>query len=163
MKQIKNVVGAVSGDTLVKVIIPSSPFLGQEAMVPVSAIGGGGESGEWSPTPTNIGGTNPIVTIIYGNYSRVGGVVTCSLFFEVEMDAAELTANFSLDLPIASDFVAAKNAFGIISYSELSNGEFASQGINADPATNKLILNVASTSNGFAFQSLTAMLQYVII
>jgi hypothetical protein len=41
MKQIKNVVGAVSGDTLVKVIIPSSPFLGQEAMVPVSALGGG--------------------------------------------------------------------------------------------------------------------------
>jgi hypothetical protein len=135
---------------------------------PLVAIGGGGgsanvSSGQWNPTSTNIGGTNPIVNIIYGNYSRVESVVTCSLFFEVEMDAAEQTASFLLDLPIPSNFDAEKNAFGIISYSELANGELASQVILANPSNDKVQFNIGSTSNGFAFQYLTAIFQYVII
>jgi hypothetical protein len=162
MKQIKNVVGAVSGDTLVKVIIPSSPFLGQEAMVPVSAIGGG-ESGEWNPTTTNVGGTNPLVNIISGNYSRVGGVVTCSLFFEVTMDAAESVAIFNLGLPILSSFTQAKNAFGIISYNAIGDPEFVSWGIAADVGADQITFNVASLTDGYNFQYLYAILQYVII
>jgi hypothetical protein len=121
------------------------------------------ESGQWNPTPINVDGTNPIVTIIYGNYSRVGSVVTCSLFFEFEQDAAENVGNFELDLPIASDFAQEKNAFGIISYSNLGDGELFSQLISAKPATNKLNFYIESTTNGFVFQYLTAMLQYVII
>lgn len=121
------------------------------------------ESGAWNPTPTNTGGTNPIVAIGKGNYSRVGSVVTCSLFFEVEMDAAENSAQFTLDLPIASNFTNAKDAFGIISFTDIGNGEFQSFGIAADVAGNQIQISVGSLSNGATFQNLVAILQYVII
>ena len=121
------------------------------------------ESGAWNPTPTNTGGTNPIVTIPRGNYSRVGAVVTCSLFLDLQMDAAESIAEFTLDLPIASNFTDVKDAFGIISFTEIGNGEFQSFGISADVAGNQIKMQVASLSNGTPFQFLLAMLQYVII
>jgi hypothetical protein len=121
------------------------------------------ESGQWNPTPTNTGGTNPIVTIQGGNYSRVGGVVTCSLFLDVEMDAAENTAQFELDLPIASDFTNAKNAFGILAYSEVGNAELDGWIISANTTNNKIVIEVTSVTNAHSFQSLYAVLQYVII
>jgi hypothetical protein len=157
------VLGAAAPDDVMYIVDTSTNTSKQIAVEDI--VGGipDIESGQWNPTPTNIGGTNPIVTIIFGNYSRVGGVVTCSLFFEIEMDAAENTAQVLLDLPIASNFTAEKNAFGIISYSDLSNGELGSQGIQASPSTDKLQFNIGSITNGFAFQYLTAMLQYVII
>lgn len=121
------------------------------------------ESGQWNPTPTNIGGTNPIVSIQGGNYSRVGGVVTCSLFFDLEMDAAENNAQFELDLPITSDFTNAKNAFGVIAYSAVGNGELTTWSISANTTTNKIEIDVTSVTSGHSFQSLYVILQYVII
>jgi hypothetical protein len=121
------------------------------------------ESGAWNPTATNAGGTNPIVTIIRGNYSRVGSVVTCSLFFDVDMDAAESFATFTLDLPISSNFANAKDAFGIISYNDLGNGEFQNWIISADVAGNQIQMGVTSATNQASFQSLQAVLQYVIV
>jgi hypothetical protein len=121
------------------------------------------ESGAWNPTATNTGGTNPIVTIQRGNYSRVGGVVTCSLFFDVEMDAAESVATFTLDLPIPSNFANGKDAFGIISFNDLGNGEFLGWIISADVAGNQIQMDVTSATNGVSFQSLQAVLQYIII
>jgi hypothetical protein len=121
------------------------------------------ESGQWSPTPTNTGGTNPTVIIDRGNYSRVGGVVTCSLFIGLDMDAAESTAQFTLDLPIASNFSNGKDAFGIVSFTEVGNGEFQSYAITADVAGNQIEMQVVSLTNGTTFQYLQAILQYVII
>lgn len=121
------------------------------------------ESGVWNPTPTNTGGTNPIVSILAGNYSRVGGVVTCSLFIGVDMDAAESLARFTLDLPIASNFTNAKDAFGIVSFNDLGNGEFQGYAIQADVAGNQIEMQVSSLTNGVSFQYLQAILQYVII
>lgn len=121
------------------------------------------ESGQWNPTPTNTGGTNPTVAIQGGNYSRVGGVVTCSLFFDVDMDAAENAAQFELDLPLASDFTNVKNAFGIISFSAVGNGEFDGWLISANTTSNKIVIDVISVTNAYSFQSLYAILQYVII
>jgi hypothetical protein len=121
------------------------------------------ESGAWNPTPTNTGGTNPTVSIDRGNYSRVGGVVTCSLFIGLDMDAAESVAQFTLDLPIASNFTNAKDAFGIISFNDLGSGEFQSYAITADVAGNQIKMEVSSLTNGYSFQFLQAILQYVII
>jgi hypothetical protein len=121
------------------------------------------ESGAWNPTPTNTGGTNPVVLILAGNYSRVGTVVTCSLFIDLQMDAAESIGTFTLDLPIASNFSNAKDAFGILSYSNIGNGEFQDWSISADVAGNQIEISVTSLSAGVPFQFLTAILQYVII
>jgi hypothetical protein len=121
------------------------------------------ESGAWNPTATNIGGTNPVVSILRGNYSRVGTVVTCSLFIDLEMDAAETIGTFTLDLPIASNFTNAKDAFGIVSFSDIGNGEFQSFVISADVAGNQIEISVGSLTAGTSFQFLYAVLQYVII
>jgi hypothetical protein len=121
------------------------------------------ESGSWNPTATNTGGTNPIVSIQGGNYSRVGGVVTCSLFFDLDMDAAENNAQFELDLPVASDFTNAKNAFGIINFYGVGNGTFVGWNISANTTNNKILIQIGSLSNGDSFQSFVAILQYVII
>lgn len=121
------------------------------------------ESGAWNPTATNTGGTNPVVSVLAGNYSRVGTVVTCSLFLEVQMDGAESVANFTLDLPIASNFANAKDAFGIISYNEIGNGQFQGWLISADVAGNKIEMEITSGTAGDSFQNIQAILQYVII
>ena len=121
------------------------------------------ESGDWSPTPTNGGGTNPVITILKGNYSRVGTVVTCSLLLEVQMDIAESVANFLLDLPIASNFTNAKDSFGIISYNEIGNGQFQGWLISANVAGNKIEMEITSGTAGDGFQNIQAILQYIII
>ena len=121
------------------------------------------ESGAWNPTATNTGGTNPVVSVSAGNYSRVGTVVTCSLFFEVGMDGAESVANFTLDLPIASNFANAKDAFGLVSYNNIGDGEFQGWIISADVASNEIEMEITSLTNGTAFQFIQAILQYVII
>lgn len=121
------------------------------------------ESGAWNPTPTNIGGTNPVVVIVSGNYSRVGSVVTCSLFIDLQMDAAETYGTFTLDLPIASNFTNAKDAFGIVTFSNIGNGEFQGFGISADVAGNQIEISVGSLTAGASFQFLYAILQYIII
>jgi len=162
MKQIRNRVSQVSSDTLVNVIIPSSPFLGQEAMVPVSAIGGGGESGSWNPTTTNVTGS-PTVNVIAGNYSRVGSVVTCSLFLGVTMGVAENVCEFRLDLPIVSDFAQEKNAFGIIGYNTASDGELVNWNVKANTSTDDISIELESVTDEFAYEYIYAILQYVII
>jgi hypothetical protein len=157
------VLGAAAPDDVMYIV---ETLTGTSKQIAVEDIVGGIpdiESGDWNPTPTNTGGTNPIVTVPRGNYSRVGSVVTCSLFFEVEMDAAESVAEFTLDLPIASNFADAKDAFGIVSFNDVGNGEFAGYGISADVAGNQIKVNVYSLNNGYSFQYLQAILQYVII
>jgi len=121
------------------------------------------ESGDWSPTPTNIGGTNPTISVLRGNYSRVGSVVTCSLYLGVDMALTESVAQFTLDLPIASNFSNAKDAFGIVSYNNIGDGEFMSWNIQADVTGNQIEMQVTSLSNSASFQFIQVILQYVII
>lgn len=155
--------GAAAADDILYIVDTS---INQSRKIEVQNLVGGLpdiESGAWNPTPTNIGGTNPVVGILAGNYSRVGTVVTCSLFIDLQMDAAETLGTFTLDLPISSNFTNAKDAFGIVSFSDIGIGEFQSFGINADVAGNQIEISVASLTAGTNFQFLTAILQYVII
>jgi hypothetical protein len=146
-------------DVFLKVAKVSNSFIElEEGISPMSQV----QSGSWNPTATNVLGS-PTINIVNGNYSRVGSVVTCSLFFEVTMGTGEASCTFDLDLPIASDFTQSKNAFGVVQYNDLEVGEFLSWGIAADTATNKIVMNFASASNEFSFQYLYAVLQYVII
>ena len=157
------VLGAAAPDDVMYIVDTSTNTSKQIAVEDI--VGGipDIESGAWNPTPTNTGGTNPSVTILAGNYSRVGGVVTCSLYIGIDMDAAESLAEFTLNLPIASNFTNAKDAFGIISFNDLGTGEFQGYNINADVAGNQIQMSVSSLTIGTSFQYLQAILQYVII
>ena len=118
-------------------------------------------SGNWTPVVS--GETySEIVTIQRANYSRVGNIVTCSLFIDVELDAAETQADFQFSLPVASNFTNVKDAFGIVAYNG-DKSEFISWVINADVATNNIQLYVESVTTAYSFQSLYVMLQYEIV
>jgi hypothetical protein len=121
------------------------------------------ESGAWNPTPTNIGGTNAIFNLIQGNYSRVGNVVTCSLLIDLGMGTGETLSNFELDLPISSNFTSNKDAFGIISQTNLGDGELAAFNISANISNNKIVIEITSLTAEHTFQFLIVVLQYVII
>jgi hypothetical protein len=115
-------------------------------------------SGNWTPVVS--GETySEIVTIQGANFSRVGSIVTCSLFIDVELDAAETQARFLISLPVASDFTNNKDAFGIIAF----NGditELVGWEMQADTANNKINIGVDSTTTGWTYQFLYVMLQY---
>jgi hypothetical protein len=119
------------------------------------------QSGSWNPTAVSTDG-NPTVDVISGNYSRVGGVVTCSLFLGVTL-APENVVAFRLDLPIASNFVAEKNAFGIIGYNNATNGELVNWNIKANVISNEIEIELTSLTDEFTFEYLYAILQYVVI
>jgi len=121
-------------------------------------------SGTWIPTVTNVG-TNPIVTVLSGNYSRVDNVVTCSLFLDVTMDALETQAVFTLTLPIASNFTQPKNAFGVLAYngSNVAISELTGWGISADTTAKEVSIDMLSLTPGNNFQYTYLMFQYVIL
>ena len=118
-------------------------------------------SGNWTPVVS--GETySEIVNIQGANFSRVGSIVTCSLFIDLDLDPAETQANFQFSLPVASDFTNAKDAFGIVAFNGVIS-ELVNWGIQADTATNKIVIAVTSTTTGYAFQSLYVMLQYEVL
>jgi len=121
-----------------------------------------GMSGQWDPTPTNVIGS-PTVSIISGNYSRVGTVVTCSLFLDVTMGVAEDACTFSLDLPIASNFSAEKDAFGIIAYNGSPSTNLELWNIRASVSNNNIEIELDASADELNLQYLYAILQYVII
>jgi restriction endonuclease S subunit len=118
-------------------------------------------SGTWTPVVSGES-YSEIVTIQGANYSRVGTIVTCSLFIQLELDAAETIADFKISLPVASDFINSKDAFGIIAFNgDIS--EFIDWNLRADTATNKINIAVSSTTAGITYQYLSVMLQYEVL
>lgn len=120
------------------------------------------QSGSWNPTPTNVSGS-PTVAIQGGNYSRVGGVVTCSLFLDVTMGVAENICEFRLDLPIASNFTTVRDAFGIIAYNGATPTELVNWNIKSNIATNDISIELQSITDEFNYTYIYVILQYVVI
>jgi hypothetical protein len=118
-------------------------------------------SGSWNPTAIGTDG-DPTVNVIAGNYSRVGDVVTCSLFLGVTL-APENVVAFRLDLPIASNFAQEKNAFGIIAYNGVTPTELINWNIKASVATNDIEIELTSLTDEFTFEYIYAVFQYVVI
>jgi hypothetical protein len=120
------------------------------------------QNGSWNPTTTNVIGS-PTVSVLAGNYSRVGSVVTCSLFLDVTMGVTENICEFRLDLPIASNFAATKDAFGIIAYKNATDGELVNWNIKANTATDDISIELESVTDEFNYTYLYVILQYVVI
>ena len=156
------VLGAAAPDDVMYIVDTSTNTSKQIAVEDI--VGGipDIESGQWNPTPTNVAGS-PTVIVLAGNYSRVGGVVTCSLFLDVTQGAAENVCEFRLDLPIASSFANVKDAFGIIAYNNAIDGELVNWNIKANTSTDDISIELTSVTDEFAYEYIYAILQYVII
>jgi hypothetical protein len=156
------VLGAAAPDDVMYIV---DTLTGTSKQIAVEDIVGGIpdiESGQWNPTPINVTGS-PTVNVLAGNYSRVGGVVTCSLFLEVTQGAAESDCDFRLDLPIASNFANVKDAFGIIAYNGITPTELVNWNIKANTASDDISIELVSVTDEFNYQYIYAILQYVII
>lgn len=186
MKQIKNVVGQVSGDTLVKVIIPSSPFLGQEAMVPVSAIGGGGGGEGFTSVISDsldvtengtevsiegVGGSYiPTFDVTVGSavvepsrsiYSRSGDIVTASILFNITFGTLESQTVFRFTLPIPATFTRTSNCIGTVTYGQdLSKMTYFY--VFADSATSSVEVGMGITPGSTKLQDVVVQIQYQI-
>jgi hypothetical protein len=156
------VLGAAAPDDVMYIVDTSTNTSKQIAVEDI--VGGipDIESGQWNPTPTNLIGS-PTVSVVGGNYSRVGSVVTCSLFLDVTMGVAEDACTFSLDLPIASNFSAEKDAFGIIAYNGSPSTNLELWNIKASVSNNNIEIELDASADELNLQYLYAILQYVII
>jgi hypothetical protein len=147
-------------DVFLKVAKVSNSFIElEEGISPMSQV----QSGEWFPSITDIDASNPIVSVIRANYSRVGSIVTCSLFLDVTMGTGATQCIFGLSLPIPSVFAFVKDAFGIIAYNGGTPTELESWNIKAKLGSNEIAIELQSTTAEFNYQYLYAVLQYVII
>ena len=73
-------------------------------------------SGTYSPTVSGV--VNAITaTPNSATFIKVGGIVTCSIQLEIQMDGGETTGSFELSLPVASNFTSTKNLFGLMQWS----------------------------------------------
>jgi hypothetical protein len=118
-------------------------------------------SGTW--TPTISGETyGEIVVVVGANYTRIGNIVSCSFFLDIELDAAQTEADFQISLPVPSNFAIGKDAFGIVAYNG-DNSEFVGWELAADPATDKLSVVIGSTTAGWAYQFIYVICQYQVI
>ena len=156
------VLGAAAPDDVMYIV---ETLTGTSKQINVEDIVGGIpdiESGQWNPTPTNVSGS-PTVSVLAGNYSRVGSVVTCSLFLDVTMGTAENVCEFRLDLPISSNFANVKDAFGIIAYNGVTPTELVNWNIKANIASDDINIELESITDEFNYQYIYAILQYVII
>jgi hypothetical protein len=152
---------SAASDDLLYIVDVSNTTQSPEGTSSQIELGNIVSSGNWTPVVS--GETYSEIVIIQGaNYSRVGSIVTCSLFINVDLDAAETQADFQFSLPVASNFTNAKDAFGIVAFNG-DKSEFLSWGISADVATNKIQIEIAALTAAFSFQSLYVMLQYEIV
>jgi hypothetical protein len=77
-------------------------------------------SGTWTPIFSNNAGACGTVTLTTAYYSRVGNIVTCTIYASVDTDfSSVVTGNFDFTFPIAPT---STNARGITSFNQYTNG-----------------------------------------
>ena len=114
-------------------------------------------------TPTISGETyGETVVVVGANYTRIGNIVSCSFFLDIELDAAQTEADFQISLPVPSNFAVAKDAFGIVAYNG-DKSEFVGWELKANTATDKINVVIGSTTAGWAYQFIYVMCQYQVI
>lgn len=77
-------------------------------------------SGTWTPTFSNNSGALGSVTLTSAYYSRVGNIVTCTIYGSVDTDfSSVISGSFDFTFPIAP---ISSNAIGLTSFSQYTNG-----------------------------------------
>ena len=93
-------------------------------------------SGEFTPV---ISGENDCTaTCFRALYSRVNNIVTCSYYMGIALDPAQTTGSFNISPPVGSDFLLARDAFGVITPITDPYTELVSAVVSADTASNQI-------------------------
>ena len=96
-------------------------------------------------------------------YNRVNDVVTFTIPLNVQLGVSNDDTNFSLSIPIASNFNLVKQAFGLSSPAEnlLAVEIYSDDG--SFGAAGSINVYVKAASNGLSFAYLTITVQYLVI
>jgi hypothetical protein len=117
------------------------------------------ESGTFAPVISNISDSS-IVTVSNCIYSKVGDIVTMSMFLNVEIDAAELAVTFNFSLPVATTFSARTQLIGnSTSFTDLNDSLIEASTVDTDLG----IMNLTSLSTGSVFNRLAVTIQYQVL
>ena len=116
-------------------------------------------SGEFTPT---ISGENDCTaSCLRAIYSRVGNIVTMSLYISISIDPTFTTGSFNISPPVGSDFANARDAFGVITPITDLYSDLISAIVNADTASNQISILIERPTSGTL--TFVANIQYIIL
>jgi len=115
-----------------------------------------------SYTPTISGANDCTPTVLRALYSRVDNVVTMTIYFSVLLDGGAQAGSFNISPPVGSDFVNARDAFGVITPITDPFSELISTIVAADPASNQISIGVEVSVQGASI-TVVANIQYIIL
>lgn len=117
------------------------------------------ESGNYTPT---ISGENDCTAnVLRAIYSRVGNIVTMSLYIDLSIDPTFTTGSFNISPPVGSDFANARDAFGVITPITDLYSDLISAIVNADTASNQISILIERPTSGTL--TFVANIQYIIL
>lgn len=96
-------------------------------------------------------------------YNRVNDVVTFTIPLNVQLGGSNDDTNFSLSIPIASNFNLSKQAFGLGSPTQDLIGVEIVSDDGSFGAAGSINVYVKGASNGLSFPYLTITVQYLVI
>lgn len=121
------------------------------------------ESGNFTPTTSNE--VDCSVSVLRGLYSRVGNIVTMSVYFSVTLDALVVGGSFNLSLPVASTFTNGRDLFGVMNVMTNQISTILDNYIiAADTVNNDAIITVGCpiSTPGITMDVLVANIQYIV-
>jgi hypothetical protein len=119
------------------------------------------ESGSFTPVISDEVDCN--VTLLRGIYSRVNDVVTMSLYLNIELDDAEGTGTFNVDLPVASTFANARDCYGTATLITNPTEQLRIYIISADTVSNKCSISVTGNTGISTVTDFVATIQYLVL
>ena len=115
-----------------------------------------------SYTPTISGPNNCTATVLRAIYSRVDNIVTMSLYLDIDLDPTYTTGSFNISPPVGSDFLNARDAFGVITPITNPFSELIYTVISADTASNQISIEVEVSVPDNSI-TVVANIQYIIL
>ena len=113
-------------------------------------------------TPTFSAYTNGIVvTPNSATFIKVGSIVSVSAQMEIVLDTAQTDGTFEMSLPVASDFAATKNLFGIMQYFDMV--EIVNATISAEITNNTCFVDIVTANAAIDMQYVNIQFQYEVL
>ena len=151
-------------DDLLYIVDVSNTTQSPEGTSSQIEVGNMFSSGTYTPTVSGV--VNAITaTPNSATFIKVGGIVTCSIQLEIQMDGGETTGSFELSLPVASNFTSTKNLFGLMQWSTggTSLAEIVGLDISAETTNNTCFVDITTANAAANMQYVNMQFQYEVL
>ena len=156
--------GTAASDDLLYIVDVSDTTESAQGTSKQIEVGNMFSSGTYTPTiSAEVNGI--VVTPNSATFIKVGSIVTCSIQMEITLDAGETNGTFELSLPVASNFTATKNLFGLMQCSTGGTllAEIVAIDINAETTNNTCFVSLETATAAANIQYVNMQFQYEVI